>query len=259
VASNDIWDETLAKIAVLVREHRSTLIFVNTRRRAERIALLMAEKIGPDAVASHHGSLSRKIRLEAENRLKHGEIKVLVATASLELGIDIGFIDLVCQISSPRSIATLLQRIGRSGHWRGAIPKGRIFAMTRDELVEAAALVKAIRKGELDRLHIPIAPLDVLCQQIVAMCSVEEWTEDDLFEVIKRAYPYKDLAREDFDRILELLSDGISAQRGRYGAYLMRDRVNERLKARRGARLAALTSGGAIPESNLFQVVAACN
>ncbi|HYL13598.1 MAG TPA: DEAD/DEAH box helicase [Terriglobales bacterium] len=256
VASNEMWDEIYDRIAELVRQHRSTLVFVNTRRLAERVAHNLAERLGEEAVAAHHGSLSRKLRLAAEKKLKNGEIKVLVATASLELGIDVGTVDLVCQLSSTRAIAVALQRVGRSGHWRGAVPKGRIFAMTRDELLECAALVRAIRQGDLDRLMIPESPLDVLAQQIVAACSAEEWREDDLFALIRRAYPYRNLPREMFDSLISMLSDGIAARRGRYGAYLYRDQVNGRLRARRGSRLAAITSGGAIPETALYTVVA---
>ena len=255
VASNEMWDEIYDRISELVRQHRSTLVFVNTRRLAERIAHQLAERLGEDAVAAHHGSLARKLRLAAEKKLKSGEVRVLVATASLELGIDIGFVDLVCHISSPRSIAVTLQRIGRAGHWRGAVPKGRIFTTTRDELLECAALVRAIRHGDLDRILIPEAPLDILAQQIVAACAVEEWQEDGLFDLARRAYPYRDLPREQFDEILTMLSEGIAARRGRYGAYLFRDRVHGRLRARRGARLAAITSGGAIPENALYTVV----
>ncbi len=256
VASNEMWDEIYARLSELVQQHRSTLVFVNTRRMAERVAHHLGEILGEDAVATHHGSLARKLRLAAEKKLKNGEVRVLVATASLELGIDIGFVDLVCHLGSPRSIAVLLQRIGRSGHWRGAVPKGRIFATTRDELLECAALVRSIRQGELDRIMIPEAPLDVMAQQIVASCAAEEWKEDDLFALVRRAYPYRNLAREEFEAILVMLSDGIAARRGRYGAYLYRDRVNGRLRARRGARIAAITSGGAIPDNALYTVVA---
>ncbi len=256
VASNEMWGEIYDRIAALAKEHRSSLIFVNTRRLAERVAHHLGERLGNDAVAAHHGSLSRKLRLAAEKKLKEGQIRALVATASLELGIDIGSVDLVCQIGSTRSISVGLQRIGRAGHWRGAIPKGRIFATTRDELVECAALVRAIRRGELDKLAIPDAPMDILAQQIVAMCAAEDWNEQELFETIRRAYPYRELARVDFDKIVEMLSEGIAARRGRYGAYLHRDRVNGVLRPRRGARLAAITSGGAIPENALYTVVA---
>ena len=251
-----MWGEIYDRLAELATEHRSTLVFVNTRRLAERLALHLGERLGEDQVAAHHGSLARKLRLAAERKLKNGEIRLLVATASLELGIDIGFVDLVCQINSPRSLAVTLQRVGRAGHWRGAIPKGRLFATTRDDLLECAATVRAVRQGDLDRLQIPDAPLDILAQQIVAMCSAEDWDEDALFECIRRAYPYRELRREDYNRVLEMLAQGIAAKRGRYGSYLFRDMVNRRLRGRRGARLAAITSGGAIPDTALFTVVA---
>jgi len=256
IATNDMWEEVYDRVAELARQHRSTLVFVNTRRLSERISHHLAQRLGADAVAAHHGSLARKVRLVAENRLKLGEVRVLVATASLELGIDIGTVDLVCQIGSTHSIAVALQRIGRAGHWRGAVPKGRLFATTRDELIECAALVRALRQGDLDRLEIPEAPLDILAQQIVAMCACEDWSEEDLFQVVRRAYPYRDLARLDFDALLEILSEGITARRGRYGSYLHRDRVQHRLRGRRGSRLVAITNGGAIPESALYTVVA---
>jgi len=271
VASNEMWDEIYERIVQLVNAHRSTLVFVNTRRLAERISHHLGERLGEDNVAAHHGSLSRKLRLEAERKLKEGQVKVLVATASLELGIDVGTVDLVCHISSPRSIAVALQRVGRSGHWRGAVPKGRFFVTTRDDLAECAVLVRAIRRGELDRLIFPEASLDVLAQQIVACCAAsgsiatanksgdqsnDGWDEDELFALVKRAYPYRNLARETFDAVLVMLSEGIASQRGRYGAYLHHDRVNRKLRARRGARLAAITSGGAIPDNALFTVVA---
>jgi ATP-dependent Lhr-like helicase len=259
VASNEIWGEQVDRLEELVKEHRSTLVFVNTRAMAERIAAELAERIGEDAVAAHHGSMSRKLRLEAEHKLKTGEIKALVATASLELGIDIGFVDLVCQIGSPRSVAVGLQRVGRAGHWRGAIPKGRFFVTTRDELVECAALVRSMRRGELDRLYIPEAPFDILAQQIVAMCASqpedEAWSEADLLRVIRRAYPYRNLSDADFQAVLAMLSEGIVSSRGRYGAYIHRDQINGKLRPRRGARLVAITNGGAIPENNAFTVV----
>ncbi len=271
VASNEMWDEIYERIVQLVNAHRSTLVFVNTRRLAERIAHHLGERLGEENVAAHHGSLSRKLRLEAERKLKEGQIKILVATASLELGIDVGTVDLVCQISSPRSIAVALQRVGRSGHWRGAVPKGRFFVTTRDDLAECAVLVRAIRRGELDRLIFPEASLDVLAQQIVACCAAsgsaatanksgdqsnEGWDEDELFALVKRAYPYRNLSRETFDDVVAMLSEGIASQRGRYGAYLHHDRINHKLRARRGARLAAITGGGAIPDNALFTVVA---
>jgi ATP-dependent Lhr-like helicase len=256
VASNEMWGEIYDRVAALAREHRSTLIFVNTRRLAERMAHHLGERLGNDSVATHHGSLSRKLRLAAEKKLKAGEIRALVATASLELGIDIGTVDLVCQIGSPRSVSVGLQRIGRAGHWRGAVSKGRIFATTRDELLECAALVRAVRQGDLDRIAVPEAPMDILAQQIVAMCAAEDWSENELFEVVRRAYPYRNLLRAEFDEIVEMLSEGIASTRGRYGAYLHRDRINGMVRARRGSRLAAITSGGAIPENALYSVVA---
>jgi ATP-dependent Lhr-like helicase len=256
IASNEMWDEIYRRVANLVQQQRSTLIFVNTRRLAERLAHHLAALLGEDAVASHHGSLSRVRRLAVESKLKAGEIRALVATASLELGIDIGTVDLVCQIGSPRSISVALQRAGRAGHWRGAIPKSRFFATTRDELLECAALVRAMRHGELDRIEIPRAPLDVLAQQVVAACAAEDWQEDDLFALVRRAFPYRHLERKDFDEIVAMLSDGIAARRGRYGAYLHRDQVNHRLRGRRGSRLAAITSGGAIPDNAMYTVVA---
>jgi ATP-dependent Lhr-like helicase len=256
IASNELWDEVYDRICALVQQHRSTLVFVNTRRLAERVAFNLAERMGEKVVGAHHGSLARKLRLDAESKLKNGELKVLVATASLELGIDIGHVDLALHIGSPRSIGVALQRFGRAGHGRGAVPKGRFFPTTRDELIECAALVRSIHHGELDRLMIPEAPLDILAQQIVAVCSAEEWDEDELFTLVKRAYPYRELERKDFDDLLAMLADGIAAQRGRYGAYLYRDRVNKRLKARRGARMIAIMNGGAIPETALYTVVA---
>src|SRR3989441_2139874 len=240
VASNEMWDEIYQRIAELARQHRSTLVFVNTRRLAERVAHHLGERLGKDAVGTHHGSLSRELRLAVEKKLKAGEVRALVATASLELGIDIGSIDLVCQIGSPRSVSVLLQRIGRAGHWRGAVSKGRIFATTRDELLESAALVRAIRQGELDRIEIPDAPMDILAQQIVAMCAAEDWSEDELFHIVRRAYPYRNLVRAEFDAVVEMLSEGIAGSRGHYAAYLHRDRVNGRVRARRGSRLTAI-------------------
>lgn len=256
IASHELWDEIHERIADLVAQHRSTLVFVNTRKLAERTTHRLAKKLGEECVAAHHGSLSRKLRLSAERKLKNGELKVLVATASLELGIDIGTVDLVCQIGSPRSIAVALQRAGRSGHWRGAIPKSRFFPTTRDQLLECAALVYAIRTGDLDRLEIPELSLDILTQQIVAICSSGQWNESELFETVRRAYPYRNLTSEQFESILQMLSDGIASSRGRYGAYLHRDRVQGVVQGRRGARLAAITSGGAIPETGLYTVVA---
>jgi ATP-dependent helicase Lhr and Lhr-like helicase len=256
VATNAIWSDVYDRVADLVREHRSCLVFVNTRRLAERVAHHLEERLGGQVVAAHHGSLSRQIRLSAEERLKRGETRVVVATASLELGIDVGTVDLVCQIGSPRAIATCLQRVGRSGHWVGALPKGRLFATTRDELLECAALVRAIRSGTLDRLDVPDAPMDILAQQIVATVATREWQEDELFQLCRRAYPYRGLDRKDFDAVVRMLADGIDTRRGRGRAYLHHDRVNRRLRARRGARLAAITSGGAIPDTANYAVIA---
>ena len=255
VASTEMWGEIYDRVAGLVRENRTTLVFVNTRRLAERVAHHLGERLGENAVLPHHGSLSRKLRLDAEQRLKSGELRAVVATASLELGIDIGTVDLVCQIGSPRSIAVALQRVGRAGHWVGALPQGRLFATTRDELIECAALVRAIRKGELDRLEIPHAPLDILAQQIVAISATGDWNEDDLVALVRRAYPYRDLSRRDFDAVMEMLSEGIATSRGRRGALVHRDQVNHRVRGRRGARLVAITCGGAIPETAQYQVV----
>jgi ATP-dependent helicase Lhr and Lhr-like helicase len=256
VASNEMWDEIYDRVAVLANEHRTTLVFVNTRRLAERVAHHLAERLGETAVLPHHGSLSRRLRHEAEQRLKNGELKVVVATASLELGIDIGTVDLVCQIGSPRSIAVALQRVGRAGHWVGALPKGRIFATSRDELIECAAVVRAIRNGKLDRLELPHAPLDILAQQFVAMAACDDWGEDQLFDFVRRACPYRALHRKDFDAVVTMLSEGITTSRGRRGAFLHHDQVNHQIRGRRGARLTAITNGGAIPDTAQYQVVA---
>ncbi|MEO7142867.1 MAG: DEAD/DEAH box helicase, partial [Bryobacteraceae bacterium] len=310
VASNEMWDEIYDRLAELIAAHRTTLVFVNTRRLSERVAHHLAQRLGEGAVLPHHGSLNATLRHEAEARLKAGDLRAVVATASLELGIDIGSADLVCQIGSPRSIAVALQRVGRSGHGVHALPKGRLFATSRDELIECAALVRAIRAGLLDRLEIPEAPLDILAQQIVAACAAEEFGEaqrvrsappsgaetisgrtpfcasfgeaqrvrsapssgaetissrtpfcasfgeDELFALVRRAYPYRRLERSAFDAVVEMLSDGITTARGRSGALLHRDQVNGRLRGRRGARLAAITSGGAIPDSANYYVVA---
>ncbi|HEY7302863.1 MAG TPA: DEAD/DEAH box helicase [Bryobacteraceae bacterium] len=255
VASTEMWNDLYDRVAELILEHRTTLVFVNTRRLSERVAHALAERLGTGAVLPHHGSLSREMRLDAESRLKKGELRAVVATASLELGIDIGSVDLVCQIGSPRWIAVALQRIGRSGHWVGAKPKGRIFVTTRDELIECAALISAIHKGELERIEIPQNALDILAQQIVAAVSGESWKEDDLYDRFRLAHPYRNLAREDFDAIVEMLSEGVATSRGRSGAMVHRDQVNGRLKGRRGARLAAITSGGAIPENANYAVI----
>jgi ATP-dependent Lhr-like helicase len=256
IATHELWDETIARIADLVREHRTTLVFVNTRRLVERVAHLLSQKIGEENIVAHHGSLSRKTRLRAEERLKKGEVQVCVATSSLELGIDIGAVDLVCQVGSPRSISVLLQRVGRSGHSVGGFPKGRVFPLTRDELIECAALIFALRKRELDRITIPEWPLDILAQQIIATCAAGEWKVDHLFHLVRRAYPYRCLPREHFDRVITILSEGLSARLGRRSAYLHRDTIHGLLRGRRGARLAAITSGGAIPDSADYDVIA---
>ncbi len=255
VLTTKMWEEIFDKLAAYTQTHRSTLVFVNTRRLVEKIAFALAERLGPENVAAHHGSLSRTLRLDAEQRLKSGQIKILIATASLELGIDIGDVDLVCQIATTRAVAVAMQRIGRAGHWRGAIPKGRFFATTRDDLMEQAALIRKMRSGELDRLEIPPEPTDVLMQQIVAACGAEPWDEDSLYAMLTRAYPYRNLARARFDEIITLLSNGIESSRGRYGAYLLRDGIHGQLHPRRGARMIAISNGGAIPETNLYSVI----
>jgi ATP-dependent Lhr-like helicase len=259
VTTNAMWEETFDRLAAHARAHRSTLVFVNTRRLVEKIAFALSERLTPElgseCVAAHHGSLSRELRLDAEQRLKNGEVRILVATASLELGIDIGNVDLVCQIASTRAVAVAMQRVGRAGHWRGAVPKGRLFATTRDDLLEQAALVRKIRAGELDRLEIPPQPIDVLMQQIVACVGAEPWEEDALFAMVHRAYPYRNLARALFDDLVKLLSEGIESSRGRYGAYLLRDGVHGRLHPRRGSRSIAISNSGAIPDTALFNVI----
>jgi len=255
VMSGEVFDEVYDRLAQLITTHRTTLLFVNTRRMAERVARYLGERIGDENVTSHHGSLAREQRLVAEQRLKAGELKALVATASLELGIDIGDIDLVCQLGSTRAISTLLQRVGRSGHSVTGFPKGRIFPTTRDELIECAALLDSIRRGELDQLSIPGKPLDILAQQIVASVASDEWSEDDLFSMVCGAYPYRDLTRSEFDVVVGMLRDGFATRRGRRGAYLHHDMINHRLRGRKGARLTAITSGGAIPDTADYTVV----
>ena len=255
VMSGEVWDEVYDRLAQLIRQHHTTLVFVNTRRLAERVARHLGERIGDENIAAHHGSLAREHRLAAEQRLKSGELSALVATASLELGIDIGDVTLVCQLGSTRSIASFLQRVGRSNHTVAGFPKGRIFPLSRDELVECAAIVDSVRRGELDRLEIPEKPLDIVAQQIVAAVAAEEWGEDDLFQMVRRAYPYRNLEREQFDSIVRMLAEGFSTKRGRRSTYLHHDAVNQRLRGRRGARLAAITSGGAIPDTADYAVV----
>src|SRR5436853_1359572 len=255
VMSNEVWEEIYNRIAALIREHKTTLVFVNTRRMAERVARHLGERLGDENVTAHHGSLARELRLSAEQRLKSGELSALVATASLELGIDIGAVDLVIQIGSTRAISTLLQRIGRSNHTVSGYPKGRVFPLSRDELVECAALLDAVRRGELDHLEIPEQPLDILAQQMVATVAPEEWTEDALFEMVRAAYPFRHLTREKFDEVIRMLSEGFTTRRGRRSAYLHHDAVNHRLRARKGARLSAITNGGAIPDTSDYRVI----
>jgi ATP-dependent helicase Lhr and Lhr-like helicase len=255
VATSEMWEEIYDRIAAHILRERTTLVFVNTRRLSERIAHALAERLGPNAVLPHHGSLSRTLRHDAESRLKNGELRAVVATASLELGIDIGTVDLAIQIGSPRSIAVTLQRIGRSGHWVGAKPRGIFFPTTRDELIECASIIFAIRNGDLERIEIPQNAVDILAQQIVAETSCDAWGEDELYYLIRTAYPYRDLPREDFESVVEMMSEGIATSRGRSGALLHRDRVNHRLRGRRGAKLAAITSGGAIPDSSAYAVI----
>ncbi|SDL37424.1 ATP-dependent helicase Lhr and Lhr-like helicase [Modicisalibacter muralis] len=256
VMANEVWDEVYDRLAALVDAHRTTLIFANTRRVCERVARHLADRLGETAVTSHHGSLAREHRLDAERRLKHGELRALVATASLELGIDIGDVDLVCQLGSPRSMSAFVQRVGRSGHGVGRLPKGRLFPLTRDDLVECTALLEAVGRGELDRLKIPEGARDVLAQQIVAeVAAAEECDEGGLYRSLSAAWPYRKLTWEAFDGVVQMLADGYVTRRGRRGAYLHRDRVNGRLRPRRSARLVALTNGGAIPDQFDYDVV----
>ncbi len=255
VMSGDVWTQVYDRLAELVGEHRTTLVFVNTRRQAERVARHLSERVGAQYVTAHHGSMAKESRLAAEARLKRGELRALVATASLELGIDIGEVDLVCQLASPRSIAAFLQRVGRSGHSLGGRPKGRLFPLSRDDLVECTALLLAVRRGELDRLRMPAKPLDVLAQQIVAEAAAREWPVDGLYALLRRAYPYRELTRAEFDEIVQMLAAGYSTRRGRHGALLHHDGVNGTVKGRRGARLTAITSGGTIPDTADYQVI----
>jgi ATP-dependent Lhr-like helicase len=256
VMSHEVWKEIYDRLVALVESHRTTLITVNTRRLAERMAHQLSERLGADNVAAHHGSLAKEARLEAEEKLREGKLKVLVATASLELGIDIGHVDLVCQISSPHRIATFLQRVGRSGHTIKGVPKGRIFPLTRDDLIECAAMVRAVHDGQLDRVAVPDKPLDVLAQQIVAETSAEEeWDEKALFELCKGAYPYRNLEKEQFDEVVEMLARGYATRRGRRGALIHYDSLNKKLRSRKGSRLNAIVNGGAIPEVFDFRVL----
>jgi ATP-dependent Lhr-like helicase len=255
VMPNEVWERVYDRMAELVVLHRTTLIFVNTRRMAERVARHLGERLGVEHVAAHHGSLAKEYRLVAEQRLKAGDLQVLIATASLELGIDIGDVDLVCQVGSPRNIAAFLQRVGRSGHHVGGMPKGRLFPTSRDDLVECAALLDCVRRGELDALRFPVAPLDVLAQQIVAEVASTEWREDDLFTLVRGATPFAQLARERFDAVLRMLADGYTTRHGVRGSYIHRDAATQTVRGRRGGKLAAVTSGGTIPDNADFTVL----
>ena len=256
VMSGEVWQEIYERLLELIESHRTTLVMVNTRRLAERMAHRLSERLGAGQVAAHHGSLAKEARLDAEVRLREGRLKVLVATASLELGIDIGHVDLVCQISSPHRIATLLQRVGRSGHTVRGVPKGRVFPLTRDDLIECAAMLKCVQDGELDRVAIPEAPLDVLAQQIVAETAAQErWDEDDLLALLRRAFPYKNLDQSDFKDVLEMLSRGYATRNGRRAALIHYDSIGRELRARKGSRMSAILNGGAIPEVFDYRVL----
>jgi ATP-dependent helicase Lhr and Lhr-like helicase len=293
IIRQDIWSAVYDKLVEQIHSHRTTLVFVNTRRLVERVAHQLTERLGEGKVGAHHGSLSRKTRLEVEEKLKSGEYPVVVATASLELGIDIGHVDVVCHIGSPRNLAVLLQRVGRSGHWLGAIPKGILFPLTRDDLLQSVAAIRAVRQGELDKLTVINKPLDVLAQQMVAtVASLESTTksakatkkivgatggspwdsdsshnikqqagdvtgisEEALWKLVRSAYPYRDLTKQEYEQLLEMLSEGVETRRSRRSAYLHRDRINGMLRARRGARLTAITNGGAIPDTADYSVV----
>jgi len=255
IASHEMYGDIYERIVALSQAHRTTIVFVNTRRLVERVSHQLGLRLGDDKVAAHHGSMSRETRLRAEEGLKNGTVPVVVATASLELGIDVGHVDLVCHLGAPRAIATLLQRVGRSGHWLGAIPKGILFPVTRDDLAQCAAVVRAVQQGELDQLFPIDKPLDILAQQIVAAIAAEEMTEEELRRLVRRAYPYRNLTERELDAVLEMVSEGVASRRGRRSAHLHHDRVNRRLRARRGARLAAITGGGAIPDTADFDVI----
>ncbi|WP_242539848.1 DEAD/DEAH box helicase [Trinickia mobilis] len=255
VMANDVWERVYDRLAELAAAHKTTLVFVNTRRMAERAARHLTERLGKLAVAAHHGSMAKEHRLDAEQRLKRGELRVLIATASLELGIDIGDVELVCQIGSPRAIAAFLQRVGRSGHQVGGMPKGRLFPTSRDDLIECATLIDCVKRGELDALVIPRAPLDVLAQQIVAEVACEEWSEDALFDCFRHASPYAALTREQYDAVLRMLAEGYTSRHGPRGSYLHRDAVSGMLRGRRGGKLTAVTSGGTIPDNADYAVL----
>ena len=255
VMSGEVWTQVYHRLTRLIEDHRTTLVFVNTRRMAERVARELSERLGEGAVTAHHGSMAKEKRLSAEQRLKRGELKALVATASLELGIDIGDVNLVCQVGSPRSIASFVQRVGRSGHAIGGTPKGRLFPLSRDDLAECVALIDSVRRGELDRLTIPDRPLDVLAQQIVAEVAAQDWPEAALYDRLRRAWPFRELEREDFKAVVRMLAEGFATRHGRRGALIHFDAVNRMLRGRRGARTTALTSGGTIPDTADYQVV----
>ncbi len=256
VATKEQMADICDLIAGHVQDHRTTLVFVNTRRMAEQFAHQLGERLGDGQVAAHHGSLSKERRQRVEGRLRAGDLRALVATASLELGIDVGPVELVCQVGSPRSFATFLQRVGRSNHSRNGVPCGLLYPTTRDELVECAALLRGARAGRLDLLRIPQQPLDILAQQMVAECAAAEWAQDELAGLVRGAAPFSSVADQDLAEVAELMSDGIRTGRGRRAAYLHRDQVSGKLRGRRGARLAALTSGGAIPELGDYRVLA---
>src|SRR3989454_745640 len=255
VMSAEVWEELNTRIAELISQHRTTLVFVNTRRLCERLTMHLSERLGAEHVTSHHGSLPREKRFEAEERLKKGDLQALVATASLELGIDIGSVDLVIQVGSTRSIATLLQRGGRAGHRLGAIPKGRVFPLSRDELIECCAMLRATREGRLDRLIIPNKPLDILAQQIVAATACEEGDETARYRRMRSGYPDRELTRAEFDAVVQMLAEGFTTRRGRRSAHVHYDGINKKLIGRRGARIAAITSGGAIPDLGDYRVI----
>jgi len=257
VASKEQRDEVCDRVAQLAREHATTLVFVNTRRQVERIAHALGERLGEEQVAAHHGSLSRAVRLAAEEKLKSGAAKAVVATASLELGIDIGAVDLVVQLDSPHNLSVALQRVGRSRHQRGGVPKARLFPLSRDQLVECAAIVRALRQGRLEETRLPEHPLDVLAQQIVAWAACEEISEDDLFARVRRAWPYRNLERSDFDAVVRMHAEGVARRQGRaVAARLHRDGLTRMLSGRRSSRLVALQNGGAIPDTAQYQVIA---
>ena len=256
VMSHEVWAEIYDRLVALVQAHQTTLITVNTRRLAERMARQLSERLGNGVVAAHHGSLSKEARQDAEHRLREGQLKVIVATASLELGIDIGHVDLVCQISSPHRIATFLQRVGRSGHSIHGTPKGRLFPLTRDDLVECSAILRSVHDGELDRIHVPDQPVDVLAQQIVAEAGAQdEWDEDALFALCKGAYPYRDLKKARFMEVVDMLAHGYATRRGRRAALIHHDSLDHKIRGRKGSRMSAILNGGAIPEVFDFKVV----